>query len=426
MKTLKQYLEGKEISQEDFDAKTADEQAAIFNELNEENAVAFKALTDDVESSKEAISEAQKELKEVRDDQFKKLNEALIAQGIQLKKLTDKEVQEKNDENKTILTSLKDQKEAIDAMKDGDKTARLSFKVATTMLISTNVSGGNVPVEQRLAGLDLLPSRTIRLMDLVSRGTALSNTISWVSQANQDGSAGGTAEGVVKNQIDFDLVVNEETLKKRTAFIKISEEMLGDIDFMSSEINRELLQELMKDIENQVYQGDNIGTNLNGIRTQATAFAAGTFATSVDNANIVDVLRVAMNQIAIAEQGEATAILMHPSDLTSLLLEKVTTTDKRYIQALQEIASNRSLDGVPIITTTLVTADDYLVGNFPLATVWDRGTISIEVGRDSDDFTKNLVTVLAEWRGLNLIKTNKLTAFVEGDFTTDKAALETP
>ena len=116
---------------------------------------------------------------------------------------------------------------------------------------------------------------------------------------------------------------------------------------------------------------------------------------------------------------------MHPSDVTSLLLEKITSSDKRYIQALQEIASNRSLDGVPIITTTLVTVDDYLVGNFPSATVYDRGTISIEVGRDSDDFTKNLVTILAEWRGLNLIKTNKLTAFVKGDFSVDQAALET-
>ena len=51
--------------------------------------------------------------------------------------------------------------------------------------------------------------------------------------------------------------------------------------------------------------------------------------------------------------------------------------------------------------------------------------MSIEVGRDSDDFTKNLVTVLAEWRGLCLVKTNRRPAFVTGVFATDKAALET-
>jgi hypothetical protein len=52
--------------------------------------------------------------------------------------------------------------------------------------------------------------------------------------------------------------------------------------------------------------------------------------------------------------------------------------------------------------------------------------MNIEVGRDSDDFTKNLVTVLAEWRGLCLVKTNRRPAFVTGVFATDKAALETP
>jgi len=78
------------------------------------------------------------------------------------------------------------------------------------------------------------------------------------------------------------------------------------------------------------------------------------------------------------------------------------------------------------VTTTLVTVDDYLVGSFDMATVYQKGAPSIEVGRDSDDFTKNLVTILIEWRGAVVVKNNDRTAFVEGDFTTDAAALETP
>jgi hypothetical protein len=51
--------------------------------------------------------------------------------------------------------------------------------------------------------------------------------------------------------------------------------------------------------------------------------------------------------------------------------------------------------------------------------------IDVQVGLENDDFTKNLVTVLAEWRGLALVKTNERSAFVAGVFATDKAALET-
>ena len=293
-------------------------------------------------------------------------------------------------------------------------------------MISSNVSGGNVPVEQRLSGLNELPSRTVRLLDIVTRGTAESNVISWVYQANKEGAAGGTAEGELKNQVDFDLVVDSETVKKRTAFIKISEEMLGDISFMESEINNELMRELLKDVESQVYEGDGTGTNLNGIKTVASAFAAGTFAGGVDNANAADVLTVAANQIKIGDFVAPNFILMHPSDVTNIKLIKTSSTDRRYVDRLAMIAGQMSLDGMPIIESTLVTQDEYLIGNFDLATVYDKGSIRIEVGRDSDDFTKNMVTVLAEWRGLNLVKNNDRGAFVTGTFSVDAAALETP
>ena len=112
--------------------------------------------------------------------------------------------------------------------------------------------------------------------------------------------------------------------------------------------------------------------------------------------------------------------------MAPLKLVKVGYADDRYIDRLQFIGGTLSLDGTPIIETTLVTQDEYLVGHFPYATVWDKGSVDIQMGLDSDDFTKNLMTVRAEWRGLNLVKTNKRNAFVTGDFTTDKAAILAP
>jgi hypothetical protein len=202
--------------------------------------------------------------------------------------------------------------------------------------------------------------------------------------------------------------------------------MLNDIDFMASEINNELMRELLLDVESQVYAGNGTAPNMNGIRTVATAFAAGTFADTVDNANEVDVLSVAANQIALAEHDAPNYIFMNPSDITALKMVKVSATDKRYVERLAIIAGSLTMDGIPIIATTLVTVGQYLIGNFDLATIYDRGEVSIEVGRDSDDFTRNLVTVLAEWRGATVVKNNSRSAFIKGVFATDAAALETP
>jgi len=418
------FLEAKNISLEDFNKKSAEEMAGLYNEFNEKTQTELNEAIE-AKASKEDIVSLEKSLKDNQAEQMKALNSTLKEYGVAIKKLSTDEKAAKAGESVSIFKSLEANKEGLVSIKEGNAKS-IQFKAAADMLISTNISGGNVPVEQRIPGMNALASRQVRLLDIVSRGTAESNVISWVSQANKDGAAGGTDEGALKNQIDFDLVVASETVVKRTAFIKVSDEMVDDISFMASEINNELMRELLKDVEAQVYEGNGTAPNLNGIRTVATAFAAGTFAGTVDNANLVDVLRVAINQVKIANQDMPNFILLNPSDVTALKMIKVGSADDRYIDQLQMVAGQLSLDDVSIIESTLVTQDEYLVGAFNLATVYDKGSISIEVGLDGDDFTKNLRTVRAEWRGACVVKTNDRGSFIAGDITTDKAALETP
>ncbi len=419
---ISDFLKTKGLSESDLAAKSAEELAGIYNEYNAVKSTELEKAIE-AKASKEDIEALKNELKENQVSQIKALNDTLKEYGVAIKKLSAGERDEAAKNVTSLYKGLKEGQSTLDAIKNGGSD-KLKFKAAGTMLISTNISGGNVPVEQRLSGLDDIPSREVRLLSIVSRGTASSNVISWVSKVNRDGAAGGTAEGTLKNQIDFDIVVNSENVKKFTAFIKISEEMVDDIDFMNTEINNELVSELLRAIELQVYSGDGTGLNLNGIVTQATAFVATTAPVAVDNANLVDVLRTAITQIKIANQMPPNYIMLHPTDVLGLLQIKRSTTDKAYIDALQLVAGNLSLDGVPIIETTLVTVDTYLVGDFTKATVFDKGSISVEVGRSDDDFVKNLVTVLAEWRGLNVIKTNQTTAFVTGTISVDAAALE--
>lgn len=408
----------------------AEQLAAYYNEVGD---MKRKEITAKIEAKadKADIDALKTELNQTILDQMKSLNDILKQHGLMIKKLSQSEKDEHAASMETIRKGLQDNIEKLKGLKSGNakESAQnnvFTFKAAGTMLESNNISGGNVPVEQRIVGLNVVASRRIRLMDIVTRGSATSNLISWVYQANKDGAAGGTAEGATKNQIDFDLVVASQAVVKRTAYIKVSDEMIDDIDFIESEIRNELMRELLKDIELTAYSGNGTAPNLNGIRTVSTAFAAGTFAGTVDNANSVDVLVVAMNQIAIAEQDPATYILMHPSDVTALKLAKVSSTDKRYIDRLLLIGGQLTVDGTPIIATTLVTAGTYLVGAFNLATLYEKGVLQIEVGFDGNDFTKNLRTIRAEWRGAMIVKNNDRTAFIKGTFATDMAALETP
>jgi HK97 family phage major capsid protein len=423
------FLETKGLNTISFANQEAEEMAKLYNEYNEEarkaleDAVAKSASKEDIESLKSELATAQKE-------QMVQLNKTLKEYGLAIEKLNkDNQANSLTAQASDIRKALEENKANLTKLKDLDKSAAhgagFSFKAAGDMLESTNISGGNVPVEQRIAGLNLIATRRPRLIDLFAKGQAASNIISWVYQANRDGAAGGTAEGATKNQIDFDLVVASQAVVKRTAFIKVSTEMLDDIDFIESEIRNELMRLLMLDVENTSYSGNGTAPNLNGIRTVATAFSAGTFAATVDNANSADVLVVAMNQIAIANQEAPNAILMHPSDIAALKLMKVSATDKRYVDRLLYIGMDLTLDGVPMIGSTLVTAGTYLVGNFNLSVLYQKQGIMINIGLDGNDWTKNMRTIIAEWRGALVTKNNDRTAFVKGTFATDIAALET-
>ena len=418
--------ETKEVTAAQLEEKSAEDLAAIYNEYNEySKSEMAKAIEN--KASAEDIATLKSELVENQNKQMTALNEALKAQGVAIKRLTEKE--KVDVPVGTLKDTLKGQLEALKAEKKASKgeagkvNFEIAFKAVGDMTFG-NVSGGNIPVEDRLPGVEMIPSRRLRLLDVVTIGNTTSNVVSWVDQQNQEGSAGGTTEGATKNQIDFDLVVTSESVKKRTAYIKVSTEMLDDISYMDSLIRAELMKELMKDVENQVLNGDNAGQNLNGISNMAETYDAGAFALTVVNPNVVDVLTTANNQIKLAEHEGANAYLLNPSDVTTMRLIKAT--DNQYINRLQEANGQMSLDGVPIIETTLVSQDEFFAGEFNLDMLINKESVNIDIGLDGNDFTKNMRTVIAEWRGLNLIKLNSRTAFVNGVISDAITALTKP
>lgn len=427
---MKEFLAKKGITAEEYAKLPAGDALELMNEFN---AVKQKALDEAIEAkaSKEDIEAMKAEILKQKDAQFDQLQEALKLQGIALKKLSGSEVEEKNVSFKESLKkNLEANIEGLKTLKDSSSAAdnvKFEVKAAGDMSLAGNTTG-QVPQAFRIAGMNEVPSRVVRLLSIVSGGTIGSNLVEWVYQANKDGAAGQTAEGATKNQIDFDLVVGSQKVEKTTAFITVTDEMLDDVDFMQSAINNELTKELLKAVEAQVYGGDGVSPNMNGIRTVASAFSAGSFAASIDNANIVDVLTVAMDQIMIAQEGAAVPnyILMHPSDVTSLKMVKVSSTDKRYVERLAMVGGELSLDGTPIIPTTLVAQGEYLIGDFTKAFVLNKQSVTIEVGYNADNFVKNFKTIRAEWRGVTFVKNNDRSAFVAGVFATDIAALETP
>lgn len=420
---FKKFLEKKGV--EDIKSLSAEKQAELYNEFNGELLKQVESL-EAASATKEEIQSVKAELSGAIEKQFVSLNEVLKAQGVAMKRIIDKEAPA--NENKSVKDLLFESKDALVKLKNeggAQNNVKIVVKAVGDMSIGGNTTG-QIPQAYRNPVIGDVKERQIKLLDLVSTGAISSNLYEWVYVANEEGAAGATGEGLVKNQIDFELIVGSQKVEKITAFLTVTDEMLDDVEGINTLINNKLSIKLEKALESGVYGGSGVSPILNGIRTVATAFAAGSFATDVENPNSIDVLVVAANQIALSEQGMPTAVLMNPTDIARLKLEKVTSTDKRYVQRLAEIGGSLSMDGVPLVPTTLVTAGEYLIGDFTKASLLFKQGVTIEIGYNADNFVKNFKSIRAELRAVCAVENNERSAFVKGVFATDITAITKP
>lgn len=403
--------------------------AEKFDKLVSENP-SFKGLEDLKKQVGEAASKAD----------LQKANDAIEEVGLKLKAIS--EDAGKKNVSKSFAEQVYD---GLVALKAAEKLAGLkdrkngsfesfTVKAAGTMTTANvdavGTNGLSMLLNQFEPGITPIPRSQPFFAQLLNIGRTTGNTVSYAEMKNPDGGAGMTGEGSAKTQADFDIVEAKADVKKVTAYIKTSKEALDDIAALQAEINSELITLVKNKLDAQLLSGDGTGNNLTGVTTAATAFAAGSFANAINAANNFDVLAVAVNQIMTAEvqSGEPAGfmpnyIVMNPTDVIKMKLTK--DSNNQYIFPVSMPGISEVIN-VPVISNARMTVDKFLVGDFTKAQLRIREDVNIQIGYENDDFTKNLVTILAEMRAAAFVKSNHAKAFVYGDFSDAIAALETP
>ncbi len=318
----------------------------------------------------------------------------------------------KKEDLTSLMQSKKDEFLSMQSKKSGG--VHLTIKAAADML-TTNYSGGDYVQAQRLPLFNDLPLTPINnVLAYVTAREASSPFIEWVDKRNRDGEADYTAEGALKNQVDFDFVIERTNVQKITAFIKVSREMLSDVSYMRGAINDELRTVVLDKLADEVLEGAGGTTAIEGIITKATDWEAGGFAGAIAAPNFFDVLRTALTQISLAGYS-ANVIMVNPTDYATMMMTK--GTEAVYVNG------QFLLDGVIVAQNPAVKVGEFLVYDRAAVNLYTLEDFNIEVGYDSDDLTKNLVTMVGELRACTVISTNMAKAIVFGEFATAQQAI---
>jgi HK97 family phage major capsid protein len=259
---------------------------------------------------------------------------------------------------------------------------------------------------------------TRRMMEIANVGTTASKFVVYIQQTQQASSAWSTeAELKQDGEIKWEEVSSE--VKKVAGFVKVSKEMLEDLAFVRSEINTVLMEQIEQSIDYSMLNGAG-GSDLNGLIGNVPAFAAGNFAGTIVAANIIDVIQVSKAQIEAAN-FMPTHVVMNPEDKAKFELTKTTTGEYTYPMFF---TGAENVAGLIVVASNNVAAGTILVGDFTKLIVKVREAVNLTVGYENDDFTRNMVTIIAEARLVQYIRNNDFNAFVEADLATAIAALE--
>jgi len=373
---------------------------------------AFKAQLPD---NSEQIKALEAEIKRLAAVDNSKFNETLedIKKGMEEQGLVLNQIQSRSNAPAKSINDLLKDSEALTKLKNRQQS-EFEVKVVGDVTTSNITDAVTQPVLSILGvqGQVYAVNRSIQqsILDEVDMGASDKATIVYVDEVNGEGAIATTAEGIAKAQIDLDYQEVTVNAIKKTGLVKVTEEALDDVSYMSGEINRVLTEKLM------IAESLDVLTD---ILANATTFSLTDFDDTVEGADIIDAIVAATAQSELSG-FMPTAIVMHPVDIAKFQLVKSAN-----IPRIQTTANGMMVNGLKIIKTTQITKDNFVLGDFKKYRV-RRYKNKLVMGWDADDFSKNKRTIIAESRYLKYISTNEKTSLIKGVFATIKAALETP
>ena len=254
-----------------------------------------------------------------------------------------------------------------------------------------------VILPMRTPGVDKVPDRKTSILDLMTIGTTSSNHVTWIERtARTDGTA-AVAEAGQYGQSDFHWAQKKALVEKIGTYIKISNESLEDWPFVISEIRNELIGMLRRQLEAEVFSGSGATPHLVGLDTVAVAYSDTDLDDYVTAPTTADAVRAAINQILGDNFTQVTGIILHPSDVAKMQLDK--DGNNNYLFPTYFTQDGMRIHGIPVVESTLIGSGYVMVGDFSKVTVYFRRNMDIRIwDQDSTDPEYDLKTITGSLR----------------------------
>lgn len=225
------------------------------------------------------------------------------------------------------------------------------------------------------------------------------SAIEYVRESSFVNNAAEVAEGAQKPESDITFELQTMPVATVAHWIKISRQLAADAPALAAYINTRMIYGVNRRVETQLGVGDGAVPNISGL-LNAGNFTAHTYAAADVGTTLpkLVLIRKLMGDLYVLGYA-ADAILLNPADWASIEIELLTSSGNT-VRVSTDAMGTPMLFGIPVIQAIGVEAGKVVIGSFrQAATIYTRQGVTVDLSEsDSDNFTKNLITVRAERR----------------------------
>lgn len=276
----------------------------------------------------------------------------------------------------------------------GGQTQKARFEIKNTLVGSdTNVAPDRKP------GIVPGAFQKLTIESLYRHVPTTSNAVEFTKEASFTNNAAEASEGAQKAESALTWSLVNMPISTVAHWIKISRQLAADNAALAAYVDLRMRYGVNRKVETQLVAGDGTAPNISGILDSGNYTAHGYV-----NADLGSTLKklVLIRKIIGDLQAagyEPNGIVLNPADWSTIEIDIFTGLTTVIPYSINEGGQAR-LFGVPVIWTVGMTADSFVVGDFGShGTIHDRENVVVEMSdSDSDNFTKNLITLRAERR----------------------------
>lgn len=382
-------------------------------ELNKE----LMAALDGIESKLNLFAQKSAEEGKIAGSQSAETKSALEALGTKQRELADEILQ--------IKQKAVQRPEPVAAeswgqqfIKGGGYTPYITGNVGRfQMQVKNTITGSDTTVAParsgRVVGGDFTP---LTLEAFLPSTPTSSNAIEFTKENVFTNSAAEVAEGVDSAESALTWTLVNMPISTVAHWLKISRQLAADAPALAAYIDTRMRYGVNRKVEAQLAVGDGTAPNISGI-FDAGNYTAHGIANAALGATLKKLVLIRKVMGDLWSAGDAPdGILINPAEWATIETELLTTAAGQTLLSYSD-GGTPKLWGLPVIQSIGVAADTFAVGAFRAAyMVHNRQDVTVQMSdSDDDNFTKQLVTLLASRR--LALATERPSACRGGDLT---------